>query len=488
VFYRHSVPDALPAVAAHMSKKIIIIGAGPAGLTAAYKLVQLGHQVEVFEASSQVGGLARTIELWQQKVDLGPHRFFSKDARVNATWFEVVGEDYQQVKRLTRIYHNGAFYRYPLKPVDALCTMGPVQALHCVLSYARSRLSFGGEGETFEDWVVARFGRKLYEMFFKTYSEKLWGLPCQQFDRSFAAQRIKDFSLAEAIRSTLGFSGQQHTTLVDSFAYPSGGSGMVYERMASLVASHGGRVRLNAPVARVCLDGPRVTGVELAGGRFHAADELISTMPLTLMVGSLFEVPPTDLQQALAALRFRNTLLVYLKINREDLFEDQWIYCHAENIGFGRITNFRNWVPTLYGEERGSILALEYWCNEDDALWQMPHADIIARAEQDLRQTGLIADAEIQAGRVIPIPRCYPVYQVGYTNHLQTIMQHLEPIHNLTPIGRYGSFKYNNQDHSILMGLLAAENIQAGIRRHDLWSINTDYDAYQEKNPERAHS
>jgi len=349
-----------------------------------------------------------------------------------------------------------------------------------VLSYAFSRLSYAGGSDTFEDWVISRFGRRLYEMFFKTYSEKLWGIPCTELDQDFAAQRIKKFSMGEAIKSAMGWSGKQHKTLVDHFDYPSGGAGLVYERMASFIESHGGSVALNLPVTKVCLAGHRVAGVETAGGQFHAADEVISTMPLSLMVASLFEPPAADLQAAIDALRFRNTLLVYLKVDREDLFEDQWLYCHSEGIGFGRITNFRNWVPTLYGEERGSILALEYWCNGDDALWRAPHAEIIARAEQDLRKTGLIRDANIEEGKVIPIPRCYPVYQVGYADHVRTIIQHLEPIQNLTPIGRYGSFKYNNQDHSILMGLLAAENIDAGFRKHDLWSVNTDYDEYQE--------
>ncbi|MFU8849128.1 MAG: FAD-dependent oxidoreductase [Opitutales bacterium] len=464
-----------------MSKKIVIIGGGPAGITAAYKLVQLGHQVEIFEASGQVGGLSRTIDLWDQKVDLGPHRFFSKDSRINATWFEVVGEDYQTVNRLTRIYYNGAFYHYPLKPVSALFTMGPFQAWQCLLSYARSRLSKAGEGDTFEDWVISRFGRRLYEMFFKAYSEKLWGIPCAELDKDFAAQRIKKFSLGEALKTALGWSGQQHNTLVDSFAYPNGGSGMVYERMARYIESHGGRIVLNTPIRKVCLEGDRVTGVELEDGRFQSADAVVSTMPLSLMVASLFEPPAPELQEALDALRYRNTLLVYLKVDREDLFQDQWIYCHSEDVGFGRITNFRNWVPTLYGQEQGSILALEYWCNPEDALWAAPHDEIIARAEQDLRKTGLIGEARIEAGKVIPIPRCYPVYQVGYAEQIQTIMRHLEPIQNLVPIGRYGSFKYNNQDHSILMGLLAAENIDTGSRKHDLWAVNTDYDAYQEE-------
>lgn len=465
-----------------MSKNVVIIGAGPAGITAAYELAKRGHQVCVLESSSQVGGLSRTVELWNQKVDLGPHRFFSKDPRINAVWLEVLGRDYAMVNRLTRIYHNGAFYHYPLKPVNALLTMGPFKALQCVWSYMATWLrKTDSSQQTFEDWVIARFGRKLYEMFFKTYSEKLWGIPCTKLDKDFAAQRIKKFSMGEAIKSAFGWSKTKHKTLVDCFAYPIEGSGMVYERMATAVRAAGGRVELECPVASVCLKGDRVSGVELQNGTFIPADEVISTMPLTLMVRSLFTQLSEDLKAALDALRYRNTILVYLKVNREDLFADQWLYCHSEGIGFGRITNFRNWVPGLNGDESGTILALEYWCNDDDAMWSESPAMLIRRAEQDLRKTGLIEGADVLDGKVIPIPRCYPIYEIGYSAHVETVIRHLEPITNLTPIGRYGSFKYNNQDHSILMGLLAAENIDLGYRKHDLWSVNTDYDDYQEQ-------
>ena len=461
--------------------RVAVIGAGPAGLSAAYELAKAGAAVEVFEASSSVGGLAKSLSLWGQTVDLGPHRFFSTDARVNRLWLEVVGQDYQMVDRLTRIYYGGRFFHYPLQAGNALRNLGPLQSARCLLSYLRQRLapSLNSENEaTFESWVVHRFGRRLFEIFFKTYSEKLWGIPCQQLDADFAAQRIKKFSLGEAIKNAIGLGRKRHHTLVDRFAYPVGGTGMVYERMADAVRKAGGGVHLNQPIRRVVRQGNEVIGLELDGNMFLPFDHVISTMPLTLLVKGLREVPP-EVQQAADALTFRNTVLVFLNVTGVDLFPDQWLYVHSGDLQVGRITNFRNWVPQLYGSERTSILALEYWCYDDDPLWTEGDEKSIERAQSDLRATGLLGSAEIQGGHVERIRRCYPVYATGYKKHLAVLVTYLRQFSALTPIGRYGAFKYNNQDHSILMGILAAENILLE-KAHDLWAINTDYESYQE--------
>jgi protoporphyrinogen oxidase len=449
-------------------------------MTAAYQLSKAGVPVTVLEASDCVGGLARTIRLWNQKVDLGPHRFFSKDVRVNSLWLEVVGSDYAMVDRLTRIFYDGKFYDYPLKGFQALLTMGPGLALQCVFSYLKAKASSAPRADTFEDWVISRFGSKLYHMFFKTYSEKLWGIPCADLDSDFAAQRIKRFSLGEAIKNTLGLGKRGHRTLVDRFAYPHGGTGTVYERMAQAVVRNGGEVRLQTPVRRVVTRGDTVGGVELQDGSFVDANHVISTMPLTVMVKSLFPEPTPELTTALASLRYRNTILVYLLVEGGGHFPDQWIYIHSEGVGFGRITNFHNWVPELHAGEKNTILALEYWCYPEDAIWKADDRDLISEATFDLAKTNLVGAAHVLEGHVVRLPRCYPVYQTGYARHLETIIRHLQPFKNLTPIGRYGAFKYNNQDHSILMGQLAAENILLCTRKHDLWAVNTDYDDYQE--------
>jgi len=464
--------------------RVAIIGAGPAGLTAAWSLVRGGADVAVYEAGQQVGGLARSLDLWGQRVDLGPHRFFSTDSRVNRLWLDVVGRDYQMVERQTRIYYGGKFYQYPLRPAEALRKMGVANALACLASYAGQKAmpgnTAGQQPPSFESWVVGRFGRRLFEMFFKSYSEKLWGIPCEQLSADFAAQRIKKFSLSEAVKGALSARRRRdHHTLAERFAYPLGGTGSVYERMARQIEECGGQVTLQAPVRRVLCDDARVQGIELQDGRRELCDHVISTMPLTLLVGGLDAVP-SDVRRATESLRFRNTILVYLHVDAADLFPDQWIYVHAPELRVGRVTNFRNWVPQLVAGNPTTILAAELWCDADEPLWSEGDAGLIERAKRELRAAGLLADAKVLDGHVVRINRCYPVYAIDYQEHLARIVEHLRRYERLTAIGRYGAFKYNNQDHSILMGLMAAENLLAAAG-HDLWGVNTDYDDYQER-------
>jgi len=455
-----------------------VIGAGPAGITAAYELSKAGVAVEVFEAGAAVGGLARTIELWGQRVDLGPHRFFSADRRVNALWLEVVGRGYAMVDRLTRIFHGGRYFRYPLEPWSALATLGPREAVACAASYARERLRGPREIESFEDWVVARFGRRLFETFFRSYSEKLWGIPCAALDADFAAQRIRRLSLWEAAKGGLGLSGGAHRTLADRFAYPEGGTGVVYERMAAHVRRLGGEVHLGRPVARVAVERGAVQGVVLPGGEERRFDHVVSTMPLTHLVAGL-EDAPAAVVRAAGELRFRNTLLVYLRIERADLFPDNWLYVQDPSLGVGRITNFRNWHHSLTQGDPATILALESWCGDEDPDWTAPDEALIARAARELRATGLDGGAPVAAGHVVRIRRCYPVYRRGYRDHVAAIRAHVEGIAGLHAIGRYGAFKYNNQDHSILMGILAARAIVRG-ERGLAWDVNADHDEYHE--------
>lgn len=460
-------------------KKIAVIGAGPAGITAAYQLTKAGYHVEVYEASDRVGGLSKSLDLWNQRVDLGPHRFFSDDNRVNSLWLEVVGQDYRMVDRLTRIYYKKKFYYYPLKPFDAIMKLGLGTGFLCVMSYFKEKVAPVKKDGSFETWVIGRFGRRLYSIFFKTYSEKLWGISCRELDEDFAAQRIKKLSLFEAVWKSIFKGKNKHKTLVDQFAYPTEGSGMVYERMQQFVDKNGGRVLVSTAVKSVITTDNKASGIELENGEQRSYDHIISTMPMTLMVQRIPDVP-ANVIEATNQLRFRNTLLVYLKVEGKNVFPDNWLYVHADDLQMGRITNFSNWVPEINKGEAATIVVLEYWAYDEDPIWKMPDEDLIELGSKELRQTGLVNDLEISAGHVVRIPRCYPVYNKGYKTHLKVVENYLDTVDHLSVIGRYGSFKYNNQDHSILMGILSAENIAKGAH-HNLWEINTDYEAYQER-------
>ena len=459
-------------------KRIAVIGAGPAGLTAAYCLIKKGFDVDVFEADSQVGGMCKSIDLWGCKVDLGPHRFFSSERQVNELWLEVAGKDYEMVSRLTRIYYKSKFFLYPLKPLNAFVNLGPVETIRCLLSYFKQVLRPTTVRNDFESWVTSRYGKRLFSIFFKNYSEKLWGLPCTNLDSDFATQRIKKLSLYEAVKNAF-FGGGGHKTLVDEFAYPFEGTGMIYNRMAEKIKSGGGNVYLEKPIKKVLVKDDRAHGVETYTDEQMLYDEVISTMPLTLMVAQLDDVPAI-IREKISMLKFRNTVIVYLKVEGVGLFPDNWLYVHSPDIKTGRITNFRNWTSHLYRDANFSIIALEYWCNDDDRLWRLEDSELIKIAKEDFMNTALCRGRVLSEGKVIRIPRCYPVYAKGYKDHLLPVQEYLSQIKNLYPIGRYGTFKYNNQDHSILMGIMVSNNI-ASEEKQDLWSVNTDYENYQER-------
>lgn len=463
-----------------MAGAVAVIGAGPAGLTAALQITRAGHAVKVFEASSHVGGLARSFELWGQIVDVGPHRFYSQDSRVNKFWLEIIGRDYAMVNRLTRIYYKGRFFSYPLKPLNALANLGPTEALRCMLSYIREKnrsRKVSVENASFEEWVVSRFGRRLFEIFFKSYSEKLWGIPCQELDADFAAQRIRKLSLSGAVRNAIFPYREKHRTLVDRFAYPLNGTGEVYSRISRLIQTNGGEVFTSTPIQKLFRSDDKIIGLMTADGRVHDCAAVVSTMPLTHLVRGMQDVPD-EVQLAAQQLQFRNTTLVYLRVAVDYVFPDQWLYIHSPELGFGRVTNFSNWVPSIRRDSKDTILCLEYW-SQEDGFWKMSETDLIQLAIREISSTGLVEADRVTAGHVVRVPRCYPIYRRGYKSLVRVIADWLRSFSNLHVIGRYGAFKYNNQDHSILMGLLAAENILLN-QRHDLWGVNSDYENYLE--------
>ena len=461
--------------------KVLIIGAGPAGLSCGYELAKAGIEVEVYEASPFVGGMARSFDLWGQRVDMGPHRFFSREKHINEFFTTLVKDDYTLVNRLTRIYYRNRFFHYPIKLFNVLKNLPPTTIFLILWEYLRVKMFPIKNPTTFEEWVSNRFGRKLFEIFFKHYSEKLWGIPCSKIDADWAAQRIKSLSLWEALFSAIfGNRGNKHKTLLDQFAYPNNGTGTIYERASEYITSHGGKVNLQTPVKRVIQDASgKVTGIGLKDGSIVTADRVVSTMPLTLMVKGLQNVP-VDVVQAAEKLYFRNTILAYLEVDSLDLFSDNWIYVHSPEVKHGRITNFRNWSKQLYRDKKTTILCMEFWAFDNDPIWKDQDENIAELAKKEIHLLKLVpAETKILNAYVLRVPRCYPVYETGYQVNLKKVENFLDTVESLIPIGRYGAFKYNNQDHSILMGILAADKITQGLDTN-LWKINTDVE-YQEE-------
>lgn len=472
-------------------QKVLIIGAGAAGLSAARVLVESGYEVEIFELDSKVGGLSKSFALFEQIVDVGPHRFFSKDKRLNDFWLAHTNDTHKQVSRLTRIFYNKKFFYYPLRGFDALFKLGFIESALCVLSYLKAKCK-PFKGDNFESWVANAFGYRLYSIFFKSYTQKLWGIPCDKLDSDFAAQRIKGLNLYEAIKSAFfGDKNKKHKTLVDEFSYPDLGAGVVYENMAAEILARGGKIHYNTKVLGILTQDKKAQGIIISDApnnttqshtpstREVMGDIIISTAPFNDMVLSLGELD-SHTQSLARNLKFRNTILVYIEVDCKDIFADNWIYVHSKGTKTGRITNFRNWTSGLLCGRDSSILCLEYWANDDEELWNVSDEALIEIAKKDLVESSLVRSEQILRGSVLKIHKSYPIYSSGYKEGLHRIYEALDEFSNLYFIGRNGSFKYNNQDHSILMGLMCADKI-LGKSTANLWHINTDYDYQEEK-------
>ena len=460
-------------------KKIIVIGAGPAGLSVSARLCELKYKPLLIESSDKVGGMSGSIEVWGHTVDLGPHRFFSSDKVVVDFWQKYVKSNFVMVSRQTRIYFGNKFFDYPLKPFNALKNLGVFKSLLAVTSYLKAKVLKRKEDGSLEIWISNRFGDLLYKTFFKTYTEKLWGISCKRLDADWAAQRIQKLTLGGAIKNALlKTKKNKHKTLVDEFAYPKTGNQFFYDQLSKYIEeSIGEKIKFNSKVVNILTEGNKIKGLSLDNGKNYYCDWLVSTMPITSLIKGLTNVP-SNVKLAASKLRFRNTILVYLLINSDQLFTDQWLYIHEPNVFHGRVTNFRNWSPDIVGDDKSTVICLEFWCFDEDPIWFKQDDELIKIASEEISQIGLVDRKLIKAGKLVKIPKCYPVYEKGYKAELEVVTNYLDKIEGLVPIGRYGSFKYNNQDHSLLMGIMAAESIAIN-KKPNLWDINTD-SKYQE--------
>jgi protoporphyrinogen oxidase len=477
-----SVPASTrPETAGDPERAFIVIGGGPGGLTAAYELTKLGFRPTVLEKLDDVGGLARTASFKGFRFDLGGHRFYTKVPEIDKLWREVLGADFLRRPRLSRIYYNGRFFHYPLRPVNALMGLGVVASALAVLSYLRWQLFPSPREDSFEQWVTNRFGRRLYETFFKTYTEKVWGIPCSALRAEWAAQRIKDLSLRTAILSMFAKSRGAIRTLIEEFDYPRLGPGMMWNGVKGEIERRGGRVRLRSDVLRLNRRGRRLDSVVVAdadGERTLAASDFISSMPITELVRKLDPPAPDDVLAAAGRLTYRDFLTVCLIVNDPAPFPDNWIYVHSPEVKVGRIQNFRNWSADLVPHPGKTSLGLEYFCGEGDAVWTTPDAELIELGRREIARIGLVRYDAVEDGCVVRVPKAYPVYDASYREDLAVIRGFVDGLENLQSIGRNGLHRYNNQDHSMMTGLLAVRNAVLG-QRHDVWSVNVDAE-YQE--------
>src|SRR3954463_13361050 len=464
---------------------VVVLGGGPAGLTAGYLLAQKGRPVIVLEAEDQVGGIAKTEVRDGYRFDLGGHRFFTKSKEVDDLWHEVLKEEFLKRPRMSRIYWNGKFLDYPLNGSGVIKRRGPVELIRSGLSYLWALMKPKGEEENLEQWVTNRFGWRLYQHFFKGYTEKVWGVPTTELRAEWAAQRIKGLSFFSAAKAAFfGNRDNKIKSLISEFHYPRFGPGQMWETMADEIIANGGEVRMNTPVTQLFSKDGRIDAV-LAGGERIECSEVISSLPLRLTVGITEPTAGEAVLQAARGLRYRDFLTVALVIDGEDLFPDNWIYIHEPGVRVGRIQNFRSWSPWMVPDPSKASVGLEYFCFQGDDLWDASDDALVALATDEIHRLGLADRSKVERGFVTRVPLAYPMYDADYADRVATIRSWLETLSNLQQVGRNGLHRYNNSDHSMLTAIRAVENILDGAS-HDIWAVNAE-SVYHEEDVADEH-